>query len=88
MFQKRTLKALRAKEIILIYIKLFDLGENIMKKSIKKYYLDGFREIFTKEEYYEYILYSSKGMSNYKKRVVILFTNTNIFSCIDAYRFD
>ncbi len=38
-----------------------------MLKYINKIYENTFKEIFIKEEYYEYIIYSAKNMVNYKK---------------------
>ncbi len=38
-----------------------------MLNYIYKKYENAFKEIFTKEEYYEYLIYSAKNMTNYKK---------------------
>jgi len=38
-----------------------------MREYIEKKYIENFKTIFTREEYFEYIVYSAKNMANYKK---------------------
>jgi DNA processing protein len=49
------------------FFAISDLFRSSMLNYIEKFYENGFKEIFTKNEYYEYLVYTSRNMTNYKK---------------------